>query len=251
MNNPEHDPAGENPTPKDEQSAVRSFAYVVAALLTAMICLLAIVQVSGRLASAYAGVLTPQFNAVLAPYRAEVSGVSGDWRGFNPVLRIQRVSFAAGDLQNLYVELDFVQSLTRWKPIFRRFYSQEGEVGVVYTPRGWALKNSRQQPIDIDFVELLNSSEFVDVTLHVMAERADEAFHYGIELSVNNGPGNRYGRLKIDSPGGSEPLLLAYAESTTASNGNDLRRNQSLRFSAKGAVEIPAALTGGTEIMLA
>ena len=107
----------------DEQSAARSLGYVAAALLTGLVCLLAIVQVTGRLASAYASTLTPQFNTALAPYRAEVTEVAGDWRGFNPVLRIQRVAFAAGDLQNLYVELDFFQSLAKWKPIFRRFYS--------------------------------------------------------------------------------------------------------------------------------
>ena len=54
----------------DEQSAARLVGYVAAALLTGLVCLLAIVQVSGRLASAYAGVLTPQVNAALAPYRA-------------------------------------------------------------------------------------------------------------------------------------------------------------------------------------
>ena len=234
----------------DEQSAARSLGYVAAALLTGLVCLLAIVQVTGRLASAYASTLTPQFNSALAPYRAEVTEVAGDWRGFNPVLRIQRVSFAAGDLQNLYVELDFFQSLAKWKPIFRRFYSESGEVGVVHTTQGWALKNSAEQPIDIDFIDLLKSSEFVDITLQVVAERASEAFPYDIELTVNNRPTNRYGRLVIDSPGASVPLVLAYGETISNADSANVVSDHSLRLSAEGAVEIPAALTGGTAMAL-
>ena len=130
MNNLEQEPASVNEASVDEQSAARLLGCVAAALLTGLVCLLAIVQVTGRLASAYASTLTPQFNTALAPYRAEVTEVAGGWRGFNPVLRIQRVSFAAGDLQNLYVELDFFQSLAKWKPIFRRFYSERGDGGL-------------------------------------------------------------------------------------------------------------------------
>lgn len=248
MNNSEHDSASVNQASVDGQSAVRSFVYVVAALLTGILCSLAIVQLSGRLALAYANALTPHFNTALAPYQTHVTELAGDWRGFNPVLRVQRLSFAAGNLQDLYIELDFFQSLAKWKPIFRRFYSANGEVAVVYTPQGWALKNSSEQPIDVDFLELLNSSEFVDATLRLVAERADGAFGYDIELIVDNRPANKQGRLVIDSPGSSKPLVLAYGETTKISD--EPVSDHALRLTAEGVVEIPAALNGGTALTL-
>ena len=45
--------------------------------------------------------------STLLPLRAEVVGAAGDWQGFNPVLRAERVVFPAGNLRNVYVELDF------------------------------------------------------------------------------------------------------------------------------------------------
>ena len=72
---------------------------------------------------------TPYINTALIPYRSEVTQVSGDWQGFNPVLRIERLSFAAGYLQNVYIELDFFQTIANRKPIFRRFFVQKR--------RGW------------------------------------------------------------------------------------------------------------------
>ena len=218
MNNPENDSASVNQASVDGQSAVRSFVCVVAALLTGILCSLAIVQLSGRLALAYAKALTPHLNTALAPYRTHVTELAGDWRGFNPVLRVQRLSFAAGNLQDLYIELDFFQSLAKWKLIFRRFLSANGEVTVVYTPQGWVLKNSSEQPIDVEFLELLNSSEFVDATLRLEAERADGVFGYDIELIVDNRPANRQGRLVIDGPGSSKPLVLAYGDTTKISD---------------------------------
>ena len=66
-------------------------------------------QVAGRLALHSIEWLRPQINQSLLPLRAEVVGAAGDWQGFNPVLRAERVVFPAGNLRNVYVELDFSQ----------------------------------------------------------------------------------------------------------------------------------------------
>ena len=44
---------------------------------------------------------------LLQPYRIEVADLSGDWRGFNPVVRAGYVGFAAGEMRDVEVELDF------------------------------------------------------------------------------------------------------------------------------------------------
>ena len=192
-------------------------------MLTGVVCFLAIVQITGRFALANLSAFTPYINTALVPHRSEVSQVSGDWRGFNPVLRVERLSFAAGHLKNVYIELDFFSTIAKGKPIFRRFFCETGEVGVVHTPQGWALKNSSELPIDIDFYELLRSSEFVETSLELNVERADEAFGFSVNLTLNNDPSNKYGRLVIDSPGATQPLDLVYDLGRSAVRRNACR----------------------------
>ena len=71
---------------------------------------------------------------------------------------------------------------------------------MVHTPQGWALKNSSELPIDIDFYELLRSSEFVETSLELNVERADEAFGFSVNLTLNNDPSNKHARLVITVP---------------------------------------------------
>ena len=99
-------------------------------------CVLAMIQVSGRLALHFVDVLGPQINLSLKPLGTQVVGAVGDWRGFNPVLRAKQVVFPAGNLVDVYVELDFFRSALSGSWVFRRFYSQGGELGVVYTEAG-------------------------------------------------------------------------------------------------------------------
>ena len=55
----------------------------------------------------FVDVLGPQINQSLKPLGTQVVGAVGDWRGFNPVLRAKQVVFPAGNLVDVYVELDF------------------------------------------------------------------------------------------------------------------------------------------------
>ena len=240
----------DSPAPAKERSTKVSIGHIVSVLLTGVVCFLAIVQVMGRVASASASAFTPYINTALIPYRSEVTQVSGDWQGFNPVLRIERLSFAAGYLQNVYIELDFFQTIANRKPIFRRFFVKKGEVGLIHTPQGWALKNNSEQPIDIDFFELLSSSKFVDAVLGLSVERANEAFRFAINLTINNDPLNKYGRLVIDSPGISQPLALVYDLRSQGARDERLQPDASLRLSAEGGLQIPAVLLGGTGVAL-
>ena len=227
-----------------------SIGHIVVVVLTGIVCLLAIVQITGRFALANVSAFTAYINTALVPHRSEVSQVSGDWRGFNPVLRVERLSFAAGHLKNVYIELDFFSTIAKGKPIFRRFFCETGEVGVVHTPQGWALKNSIEHPIDIDFYELLRSSEFVETSLELNVERADEAFGFSVNLTLNNDPSNKYGRLVIDSPGATQPLDLVYDPRSHGGKEERLSTNASPRLSAEGELQVPAALLGGTGLVL-
>ena len=93
----------DNPALAKERSTKIPIGYIVVVLLTGVVCFLAIVQITGRFALANLSAFTPYINTALVPHRSEVSQVSGDWRGFNPVLRVERLSFAAGHLKNVYI----------------------------------------------------------------------------------------------------------------------------------------------------
>ena len=66
----------------------------------------------------FAANLTPQINTVLSPWNVQFVGLEGSWQGLNPVLRIDQFIFAAGQIDDLEVEIDGFRSLMNgaWLP---------------------------------------------------------------------------------------------------------------------------------------
>ncbi len=223
-------------------------------MVTALACLVAVMQVSGRLALHYIELVRPQINQSFLPLRAEVIGAEGDWHGFNPVLRAERVLFPAGNLQNVYIELDFFRSAFSGSLVLRRFYSQSGELGVVYSEAGWHLKDSRDQQLNIDFQHLLQSSESIDASINVVAERAGQQFQYEVSLGLESREGMLQGELSIVSPiAETEPRQLTMSYSQGRSLDFDPDRGQSQirrRLEAQGQLVMPAGLLGAGALNL-
>lgn len=224
--------------------------HALAILLTALIVLLACVQVSGRLTLAFADRLAPRINAQLAPYGSQISGVIGDWRGFNPVLRAEQIVFPAGHLRNVYLEVDLLQTIANGSLMVRRLYSQSGAIGFVHTATGWQLKNGPDQSLDIDFLRLFERSEFIDVSVQLVAERDGLAVAYGVKLSLSNVAQNLQGSLTVVSPAAEvTPSQLSVGfyrrESSQQTAGQRVNAIQ-----ASGALTLPPALLGGTGLTL-
>ncbi len=215
-------------------------------LVTAFVCLLAVMQVAGRLALHSIEWLRPQINQSLLPLRAEVVGAAGDWQGFNPVLRAERVVFPAGNLRNVYVELDFFRSVLSGSWVLRRFYSQSGEVVVVHSGTGWQLKNSQDQPLNIDFQQIVNASEYLDSSFDLVAERSGKQFQYEVSLSLVNDRQKIQGRASVLSPiAQSKRQQLSMTYNLKRSPDSVPDRDQSLKdtwFEAKGQLVLPSGL---------
>ena len=215
-------------------------------LVTVFVCLLAVMQVAGRLALHSIEWLRPQINQSLLPLRAEVVGAAGDWQGFNPVLRAERVVFPAGNLRNVYVELDFFRSVLSGSWVLRRFYSQSGEVVVVHSGTGWQLKNSQDQPLNIDFQQIVNASEFLDSSFDLVAERSGKQFQYEVSLSLVNDRQKIQGRASVLSPiAQSKRQQLSMTYKTKRSPDSVPDRDQSLKdtwFEAEGQLVLPSGL---------
>lgn len=89
-------------------------------LLTLAALLVALVQVAGRITFNLLDGLEGTVNGVLAARDIRVSGLSGDWRMLNPVVRIERIRLPAGRIDDVTAELDMVESVLRGLPLLRR-----------------------------------------------------------------------------------------------------------------------------------
>jgi uncharacterized protein YhdP len=121
----------------------------------------------------FSDVLTPRINALLLPYRVELVKVSGNWRGFNPVVRAGYVRFAAGEMRDVEVELDFFRSLVNDDLVFAHAYVAGGQIGFVHTPEGWDLKGAQDQPLNIDFAGLAKNTRSADAGMHLIFQRGE------------------------------------------------------------------------------
>ncbi len=90
-----------------------SFA-VLAALVFALL------QGGGRVAFSLLAHLEVAANQLLAGREIEVSGLQGDWRGFNPIVRIERLVLPAGTVDGVFVELDMLKTLLRSRYVLHR-----------------------------------------------------------------------------------------------------------------------------------
>ena len=169
---------------------VRLRRYVVAPLVLFLCGLVVVSAVAlgvGRTVLFFASEFTPQLNDVLASKRIRLEGVQAQWRGINPVIRVQKVTFGAGQFDNLELELDSLQSLIRnaWVP--RHLYWQHADVHFEKSASGWRLRN--QQRIILPF-DVLKSLRHVDrlfgaINL-VFHPQTGESMRFNVDLRAQN-----------------------------------------------------------------
>lgn len=101
---------------------------------------IALLQGVGRVAFALLAHVEVAANQILASRQIRVSGLRGDWRGFNPVARIGRLDLPAGHVADLYVELDLLQTLIEGRPVLHRARVGEAALLLEKPPdAGWRL----------------------------------------------------------------------------------------------------------------
>tara|TARA_B100000963_G_scaffold69084_2_gene57459 strand:- start:9121 stop:13044 length:3924 start_codon:yes stop_codon:yes gene_type:complete len=126
--------------------------YVFGPLLVficGLVVVAALAQGVGRTLLFFASEFTPQLNSLLASKRIRLQGVQTRWNGFNPVIRVQQVSFGAGHFKSVDMELDALESLIRSAWVPRHLYWQQAEVHFEQKSSGWQLRD--QQRIELPF----------------------------------------------------------------------------------------------------
>lgn len=218
-------------------------------LVTLVSGIIAGLQLSGRFALSFSDVLTPRVNTLLQAYRVELSGVSGSWHRFNPVVRAAHVRFAAGEMHQVEVEVDFFRSLLSDSLVFARVHVQDGQVGLVYTSSGWQLKGALDKPLDIDFVGLAQNTRFMDAAIRVTLERDTVAAAYDVALKFSGHGQNSQAVASIVSPASTaqtREFSVAAAMNHTAQSREDAPSQALIRFDVQGDLFVRPGLLGST-----
>ncbi|MCR9278450.1 MAG: hypothetical protein NXH85_10795 [Pseudomonadaceae bacterium] len=115
--------------------AARLFRFLIA-LFAVLLVLLALVQLAGRIAMANIDRLEPRLISELDRFGIVPAGLKGRWHRLNPVLEIAELRIPGGHVRDLYVEIDFLESLFRGALTFRRLASPSASVSVFRDSNG-------------------------------------------------------------------------------------------------------------------
>ncbi|MGE0625239.1 MAG: YhdP family protein [Pseudomonadales bacterium] len=164
--------------------------------LTLAMLVMAFFQVSGRLLFSFLDDLEVGINQWLAPQGVSLHGLEGDWRLIDPVIRIVRVTLPAGELSGVEVEIDWLESLIRNRPIAKQVALEDGRLLLERGANGWQLLGTRAGG-RFDPFDTLYHSDHIDAALTLgfvgddgEAREADDLrLHY---LAANRGGQHRH-----------------------------------------------------------
>ena len=94
--------------------------------------------------------LLDDFEGALGAYLGEgvnISGLRGDWQGFNPVVRAARVELPAGFMEEVLIELDWPETVLRSRWIMQRLFVERADLEVVRDDRGWGLAGPAREAL--------------------------------------------------------------------------------------------------------
>lgn len=142
-------------------------------ILTLGMLVVALFQVTGRVAVALLDDLEPAVNQVLSDRGVRVAGLRGDWRMLNPVVHIERLTLPAGYVDGVVVEIDVVETVLRGALLARRLAIADLDLELV-KPAGasWRLAGAGD-PVDFDLLPLLRHSDQLEVAGTLRFSRPD------------------------------------------------------------------------------
>ena len=220
----------------------------LAVFATFLMLLLALIQFSGRISLALLEVFEPEINRVLQSLNVQTQGLQGDWRGLNPVIRAQRIEFAAGHAQQVELELDLLESMLRSALIPRRLHADAVEVHVVRDADGWRLRSAGETVIRWQDVEtaLLDGDDLAARVRLVMTDQRqpegqavlDGELAFG--LQINNHSGHHRVQLQVANAQQSDHLLIDLWQHDAVTWLDAQQRH----LTVSGGLQVPQVLTG-------
>ncbi len=214
--------------------------------LTLAMIVLAFFQVSGRLLFGVLGDLEAGINQWLSPQQIFITGLEGDWRRINPVLRIESVSLPAGELEGVHAEIDWLESLIRNRLVFRRIGLADGRLMLARNEQGWGLLGSRGTGAFEPFPTLYHSDQIdVNLTLGFAGDEgtSESADDLVVRYRATNRAGTHRHRIHIANPDCLDDCLLALSLDEEEAIPFLRERDQQASI-AGGNLRIPEPLIG-------
>ncbi len=181
---------------------------------TFVMVVMAIVQVSGRVAFAFLHTVEPRINELVAERGIMLEGLQGTWRYLNPGVRIDAVRLPAGELRDVVVELDVLESLRRSQPVLTRGYVAKGEVALDWVDGRWQLRDMPPAgPLPFDLAALLWQSDALAADVEVTLTRSGETTAYLASLRATNRGGGHGAEVTVTAHSTASSATASAAES--------------------------------------
>ena len=136
----------------------RWLAHPLARYLAVLALAAAALQSLGRLGAW----LLDDFEGALNAYLGDgvtISGLRGDWQGFNPVVRADRIELPAGSMEQVLIELDWPETLLRSRWIMQRLFVERADLEVMRDGDGWGLAGPAREAEGIDWLGLIDYTD--------------------------------------------------------------------------------------------
>ncbi len=174
-------------------------ARPLAAFLLLLLVVSAIFQGLGRIGMWLLDEFEGPANSWLAG-RADLSGLTGDWDGLNPVANIRRIDLPAGWLAGVSLELDVLESIRRNRPVLQHLFVEAAQLAVERTPAGWRLAGMEGAAADFDLAAVLGDIDEMRFDGHLALAGAPE---HSLAVAVRgiNRDGTHSYDLSVGRPG--------------------------------------------------
>ena len=168
-------------------------------ILTVILLVSAIGQLGGRILFANLEQLEPRLNELLADQGIAIGGLSGDWRFFNPILKVESLTAPGVDMGAVWAEIDTLESLSRNRVVLRNAAADSVRLALVQDDVGvWSVAGQQPSRTNFDWRSLLWHSDQLDVNAFVSVRAFDRpASELALSVNVSNFGGRHRGKVRV------------------------------------------------------
>ncbi len=207
---------------------------------TFCLVLLAIFQATGRFTMAALDLFEEEINTALNTQSISLEGLQGDWRGFNPVVRVARLVFPAGEVTGLEAELDVLESIFRSALIASLLAADEVALHVEQVEGAWRLRGMQPQAQQFDVTDLLwHSDEMRGRIMLYLQAASGQRDQLSGEVLITNRGGLHHVTAQVANPLSEETLNL----SAWQRRAIWLIRDYAHGLTLEGALRVPEAIS--------
>lgn len=140
-------------------------------------------------------------NRWINPQGLAVEGINARWRLLNPVLDIQVLRLGDSRLQDVVVELDWVESLLRQALVLRHLSVGDGELVVAFTDlRGWHLSGMPATEQQLSWFDTVYESDELQYSGLLSFVRGDDAEGFRVAAALVNRGGSHRADVTLTDP---------------------------------------------------